>query len=132
MPSGCCSLFFDRRSKRLPVTTLAMDELRPAAADHVRILRIKLHRAVDAVRLLAGDQCAARAAKQIQHSLTRFRRVENRLDRQSGRFLRRMHIFPRIVTLDVPDRRLAGNTRREARPLIVYFSLLYIHFVIFY
>ena len=92
-----------------------MDELRPAAADHVRILRIKLHRAVDAVRLLAGDQRAARSTKQIQHSLARFRRVENRLDRQRGRFLRRMHIFPRIVTLDVPDRRLAA----VAEPLAV-------------
>ena len=92
-----------------------MDELRPAAADHVRILRIKLHRAVDAVCLLAGNQRAARAAKQIQHGLARFRRVENRLDRQRGRFLRRMHIFPRVVTLDVPDRRLAA----VAEPLAV-------------
>ena len=115
MPSGCCFLFFDRRSKRLPVAALAMDELRPAAADHVRILRIKLHRAVDAVRLLAGDQRAARSTKQIQHSLARFRRVENRLDRQRGRFLRRMHIFPRVVTLDVPDRRLTA----VAEPLAV-------------
>ena len=85
-----------------------MDELRPAAADHVRILRIELHRAVDAVCLLAGDQRAARAAKQIQHGLARFRRVENRLDRQRGRFLSRMHIFPRVVPFDVPDRRLAA------------------------
>ena len=72
---SCC------RSKRLPVTTLAMDEFRPAAADHIHIFRIKLHRAVDAVCLLASDQRAARAAKQIQHGLARFRRVENRLDR---------------------------------------------------
>ena len=93
-----------------------MDELRPATADHVRILRIKLHRAVDAVCLLAGDQRAARAAKQIQHGLARFRRVENRLDRQRGRFLRRMHIFPRVVPLDVPDRRLAA----VAEPLAVF------------
>ena len=92
-----------------------MDELRPAAADHVHIFRIELHRAVDAVCLLAGDQRAARAAKQIQHSLARLRRVENRLDRQRGRFLRRMHIFPRVVPLDVPDRRLTA----VAEPLAV-------------
>ena len=115
MPSGCCSLFFDCRSKCLPVTPLAMDELRPATADHIHIFRIELHRAVDAVCLLAGNQRAARSTKQIQHGLARFRRVENRLDRQSGRFLRRMHIFPRVVTLDVPDRRLAA----VAEPLAV-------------
>ena len=69
-----------------------MDEFRPAAADHIHIFRIKFHRAVDAVRLF-----------------------ENRLDRQSGRFLRRMHIFPRVVPLDVPDRRLTA----VAEPLAV-------------
>ena len=39
----------------------------------------------------------------------------NRLDRQRGRLLRRMHIFPRVVPFDVPDRRLAA----VAEPLAV-------------
>ncbi len=71
-PAAPIFLYSFCRSKRLPVTALAMNELRPAAADHIHIFRIELHRAVDAVCLLAGDQRAARAAKQIQHGLARF------------------------------------------------------------
>ena len=76
-----------------------MDEFSPALADHVRILRVEFHQAVDTPGLFAGDQCASRTSEEIKNHLSGLAGIEHRLAGKHGRLLRRMHILAGVSRL---------------------------------